>query len=164
MNKHKIVGRNLLLANRLHEVFISGHWIANTNYKDQIESLNREDAVQKVESLNSIAALVFHINYYVEGMLNAFEKGKLNMHDKYSFDLPSMLSEEEWTKLKLTFLSNTVAFANYVEQMEEDRFDQPFFDEKYGTVQRNIEGVLEHSYYHLGQISLIRKLIGGKNA
>ena len=27
------------------------------------------------------------------------------------------------------------------------------------TYLRNIEGVIEHSYYHLGQISLIRKLI-----
>lgn len=43
--------------------------------------------------------------------------------------------------------------------MEDRIFDQPFIDEKYGTVLRNIEGVIEHSYYHLGQISLIRKMI-----
>ena len=43
--------------------------------------------------------------------------------------------------------------------MDENIFDQPFIDAKYGTFLRNIEGVIEHSYYHLGQISLIRKLI-----
>jgi hypothetical protein len=43
--------------------------------------------------------------------------------------------------------------------MEDYIFDKPFIDEKYGTFLRNIEGVIEHSYYHLGQISLIRKMI-----
>jgi hypothetical protein len=32
-------------------------------------------------------------------------------------------------------------------------------DEQYGTWQRNLEAVIEHSYYHLGQIILIRKMI-----
>lgn len=43
--------------------------------------------------------------------------------------------------------------------MEDDGFDQPFIDEKYGNYLRNIEGVTEHCYYHLGQISLIQKII-----
>jgi len=34
-----------------------------------------------------------------------------------------------------------------------------FTDEKYGTYQRNLIGILEHSYYHLGQIVLIKKLL-----
>jgi hypothetical protein len=43
--------------------------------------------------------------------------------------------------------------------MKDAIFDEPFVDEKYGTLLRNIEGVIEHSYYHLGQIALIRKMI-----
>jgi hypothetical protein len=46
-----------------------------------------------------------------------------------------------------------------VEQMDDWIFDQPFVDEQYGTYLRNIDGVIEHSYYHLGQISMLRKLI-----
>lgn len=57
------------------------------------------------------------------------------------------------------FLSNAEQFAVLVEQMTESQFDEPFADEKYGNYLRNIEGVIEHSYYHLGQISLIRKMI-----
>ena len=34
-----------------------------------------------------------------------------------------------------------------------------FVDEKYGTFQRNIEAMIEHSYYHLGQIVLIKKML-----
>jgi hypothetical protein len=36
---------------------------------------------------------------------------------------------------------------------------QPFVNEKYGSLQRNIDAMIEHSYYHLGQIVLIRKII-----
>ena len=43
--------------------------------------------------------------------------------------------------------------------MNDSIFDHPFIDGKYGSYLRNIEGIIEHSYYHLGQISLIRKMI-----
>jgi hypothetical protein len=112
-----------------------------------------------VDNLNTIALLTFHINYYLAGLLNVFAGGKLEIKDKYSFDLPEIKSEKDWNKLVNEFLSNSEMFANQVEQMDERVFDQPFVEEKYGSYLRNIEGVIEHSYYHLGQISLIRKMI-----
>jgi hypothetical protein len=151
--------RNLAIANRLREVLLNGKWIANTNFKDQILSVSWEQAIQKVDNLNTIALLTFHINYYLAGLLNVFAGGKLEIKDKYSFDLPEIKSEKDWNKLVHEFLSNSEIFANQVEQMDERVFDQPFVDEKYGSYLRNIEGVIEHSYYHLGQISLIRKMI-----
>lgn len=149
--------RSLTIASRLQEVLLEGHWIANTNYKEQILGLNWQQAIQKVGSLNTIAALTFHINYYLAGLLNAFEYGKLDISDKYSFDHPPIANEADWNKLVGDFLSNSEKFVNQVEQMEDDIFDKPFVEEKYGSYSRNIEGVIEHSYYHLGQISLIRK-------
>jgi uncharacterized damage-inducible protein DinB len=151
--------RTTLLANRLREVFLDGTWIANTNYKDQLLSVDRDAATQKVANLNTIAALAFHINYYLEGLLNVFHGGKLEISDKYSFDVPEIPTEADWDKLVTTFLNNAEQFANEVEKMPDEQLEQPFADEKYGTYLRNIEGVIEHSYYHLGQISLIRKMI-----
>jgi uncharacterized damage-inducible protein DinB len=151
--------RNLTIASRLREVFLNGHWIANTNYKEQIINLSWERATQKVGNLNTIAALLYHINYYTSGLLNFFNNGKLEISDKYSFDAPTVNSEFEWNKMVTDFLSNAEKFADKIEQMEDSIFDKPFVDEKYGTYLRNVEGVIEHSYYHLGQISLIRKMI-----
>jgi uncharacterized damage-inducible protein DinB len=151
--------RNLAIANRLREVLLDGKWIANTNFKEQILSVSWEQAIQKVYNLNTIALLTFHINYYLGGLLNVFNGGKLEIKDKYSFDLPEIRSEKDWNKLVNDFLSNSEMFAKQVEQMDENRLDQPFADEKYGSYLRNIEGVIEHSYYHLGQVSLIRKMI-----
>ena len=54
---------------------------------------------------------------------------------------------------------NAEKFAAHVERMPDEKLEAVFMDEKYGNYRRNIEGVIEHSYYHLGQISLIRKMI-----
>ena len=153
------MSRSIILAGRLREVFLNGSWIANTNYQEVLKGLTWQQAVQKVGSLNTIAALIFHINYYLRGILAAIKSGKLESHDKYSFDLPPINSEIEWRKLVSDFLSNSQAFAENVEEMNDEELEKPFFDEKYGTFLRNIEGVIEHSYYHLGQISLIKKII-----
>jgi len=151
--------RNLFLAGRLREVLLNGHWIANTNYKEQLLGLNWQQAIEKVGNLNTIAALTYHINYYLAGLLIAFENGKLDISDRFSFNLPPIQSEADWNILVITFLNNAEKFADRVEQMDDSIFDQPFADQKYGSYLRNIEGVIEHCYYHLGQISLIRKMI-----
>jgi hypothetical protein len=151
--------RNIYLANRLREVLLNGKWIANTNFKEQILSVSWKQAIQKVDKLNTIAMLTFHINYYLNGLLHFFNQGKLEINDKYSFDLPDIQSKTDWEDLVNNFIRNSELFADKIEQMEDDQLDQIFADEKYGNYLRNIEGVIEHSYYHLGQISLIKKMI-----
>ncbi|MBI1228472.1 MAG: DUF1572 domain-containing protein [Bacteroidetes bacterium] len=153
------MSRNKYLADRLREVLLQGRWIANTNYKAQIESLTWEQSTHKIGNLNTIALLTFHINYYLAGLIKVFNGGELDIRDKYSFDMPPIQSETEWRSLIDEFLSNAEAFASKVENMDDHVFDAPFVDEKYGSYLRNIEGVIEHSYYHLGQISLLKKLI-----
>lgn len=154
--------RNHTLANRLREIFLNGHWIANTNYKEQIQNVDWQQATKKIEHLNTIAALTYHINYYVAGLLEAFESGQLKIKDKFSFDLPPINDESDWNTLVTNFLKNTEQFATTVEHMKDNDFDAPFIDETYGTLLRNIEGVIEHSYYHLGQIALLKKMIEHK--
>jgi uncharacterized damage-inducible protein DinB len=151
--------RNVFFANRLREVYLDGRWIANTNYKDQLLSVNREQAVQKIGDLNTIAALTYHINYYLEGILNVFNGGQLEISDQYSFDLPPIETDADWESLVQSLLDHAGKFADAVATMDDQLFDQVFVDKKYDTYLRNIQGVLEHSYYHLGQIVVIRKLI-----
>jgi len=151
--------KNKELANRLNEVLLEGRWIANTNFKLQIESLDWEQATQKIGTLNTIAALTFHGNYYLAGILNVFRGGELEIRDKYSFDLPPIESETDWENLVDEFINNSKEFVKEVANLPDSKLDEPFVDVKYGTYLRNIEGVIEHSYYHLGQISLLRKMI-----
>jgi uncharacterized damage-inducible protein DinB len=151
--------RNKMIANRLREVLLNGRWIANTNYQELITSVTWEQATQQIGSLNTIAALTYHINYYLAGLLPVFDGGALEIRDKYSFDLPPIESAADWKNLVDTFLTNSEKFVEKVAQMPDEKLDEAFVDEKYGTYLRNIEGVIEHSYYHMGQISLLKKMI-----
>jgi hypothetical protein len=150
---------NTYLSSRLRELFLDGRWIANTNYQDQLKEVTWQQALQQVQDLNSIALLTYHVNYYLQGLLQVLRGGDLEIRDRFSFDMPPIESEEDWHQLVQRLLTNAEAFAAAVEQMEEAQFAEPFVKEEYGNYLRNIEGVIEHSYYHLGQISLIRKLV-----
>jgi hypothetical protein len=108
---------------------------------------------------NTIAILTYHINYYLEGLIQVFQGGPLTISDRYSFDLPPLNSEEEWVLLKERFWENAALFASLVGSKPDDFLEAPFVDEKYGSNQKNIEAVLEHSYYHLGQVVLVHKLL-----
>jgi len=150
------------LAQRFRELFLNGTWIANTNYQELLSEISWQQATQKISSLNTIAILTFHINYYVEGVLKVFEGGTLDIKDKYSFDAPEIKSKEDWITLKNSLLKNTEAYAKHIESMSEAQLEAIFVDKKYGSFRRNIEGLIEHSYYHFGQMSLIKKMVNEK--
>ncbi|MDY8137356.1 DUF1572 domain-containing protein [Aquimarina sp. 2201CG5-10] len=147
------------IADRFREVILNGTWVANTNYKDQLSQLTWKEATTKVGNLNTIAVLTFHINYYIAGVLQVFEGGALEIRDKYSFDAPPIQSQEDWEKRLNALFNNAEKFANRIEEMPDQKMDEAFVDPKYGSYQRNIDGMIEHSYYHLGQISLIKKML-----
>lgn len=147
------------LASRFREVMLNGKWIANTNYRDLLSDVSFEEAIQKVGSLNTIAALTFHINYYIKGILNVFEGGKLEIRDKYSFDMTPVQSQDDWNAMVAELFSNSENFAAHLEGMSSEKLNSVFVDEKYGSYQRNIEAMIEHAYYHLGQLSLIKKIL-----
>ena len=153
----------LQLATRLREVLLSGTWIANTNFQDQLSDITWEEATTRVGSLNTIAALTFHINYYVAGMLPVLEGGSLDIRDKYSYDHPPIQSAADWQRLLDKFRSDAEKFVEAVERLPEEQLGADFVDPKYGDYRRNIDGLIEHSYYHLGQVVLIRKMIRAAN-
>ena len=147
------------LASRLRDVILNGTWVANTNFKDQLENLDWKLATKKVQSLNSISVLAQHIHYYIEGVLNVFTNGTLEIRDKYSFDFPAITSQMEWEAFQNKFWSDTEKLAGFIEKMSDEKLSSSFVEEKYGSYLRNINGMIEHCYYHLGQIVLIKKSI-----
>lgn len=147
------------LAKRFREVMLDGLWIANTNFKDQLKDISLEQAIKKVGSLNSISMLTFHIDYYIAGLINVFEGGDLEIRDQFSFDLPLIESQEKWEELLHKLWNDSEKFAVLLEQMPDYKMNEVFVDKKYGTYLRNIDCMIEHAYYHLGQITLIKKLL-----
>jgi hypothetical protein len=149
------------LAKHLRDVYIGGNW-TSVNLKDTLAGITWQQATSKVYELNTIAALVFHINYYVDAILMVLKGSPLKASDKYSFDVKQINSEEEWKQLVQYVFTQAEMLATLVEQLEEQKLYELFADEKYGTYFRNILGLIEHTHYHLGQISLIKKILVNK--
>ncbi|MBK8054676.1 MAG: DUF1572 domain-containing protein [Saprospiraceae bacterium] len=146
-------------ANRFREVLLSGKWIANTNIYEQISDLPLSQALKRVQGCNSIALLTFHLHYYIAGILQVFEGGTLDIRDKYSFDMPDLTEENQWENMKQKLWADAEKFASHVEKLSDEQLNSFFVDEKYGSYQRNIDAMIEHSYYHMGQIVLLKKIL-----
>ncbi len=147
------------LVNRLKEVLTEGKWITGTNFKEQIVDVHWEDAILNMHGLNSIADLTFHVNYYIAGLIIVLEGGPLEIRDKYSFDYPAIQSEEEWLNMINKFCVDAEKYIALVESLPEEKLYEFFVDEKYGNVLRNINVIVEHTYYHLGQLVIIKRMI-----
>jgi hypothetical protein len=146
------------IAKQFRDVHFGGNWTA-VNLKENLADLSWQEAITKVYSFNTIAALVYHINYYVSAVLNVLKGGPLSASDKFSFDHPPVLSREDWEKLLDKTWKEAEDFASLVEQFPETRLWEIFMDDKYGNYYRNIHGIIEHIHYHLGQIVLVKKML-----
>ena len=145
------------IAKHLRDVHFGGNW-TSVNLKDTLEGITLEQATKKNADLNSIAVLVFHMNYYVDVIIKVLQGQSVKAHDKFSFELPPIRSEEEWQSLVNKALTEAETLAGLIEQLTEGQLDDFFMDKKYGTYYRNFHGLIEHCHYHLGQIVILKKL------
>lgn len=146
------------IAKNVREVHFGGNWTWSY-LKEHLTDVTWQEATTKVYSFNTIAALVYHTNYFVSAVLNVLQGEPLDAHDKYSFDHPPINSQEDWEKLLDKTWADAESVASLIEELPESKLWEVFTDEKYGTYYRNLHGIIEHTHYHLGQIVLIKKLL-----
>ena len=139
--------------------FHFGPSLTGSSLHETLDGVNWKVATTKVNDLNTIAMLVFHINYYVSSVLKVLRGGTLDAHDKYSYDMPEIRSEEDWQKMLNRCINEAQEFAKLVDSMPEERLKELMALEKYGNWFQNLLVLQEHSYYHLGQIVLIKKIL-----
>ncbi|MEO8912522.1 MAG: DUF1572 domain-containing protein [Puia sp.] len=146
------------IAKQFRDVHFGGNWTAS-NLKQQLADITWQEATTKVYTFNTISSLVYHMNYYVSAVLKVLRGEPLDASDKYSFGHPQILSREDWEKLLDKTWKDAENFATVIEQLPENKLWESFSDEKYGNYYRNIQGIIEHIHYHLGQIVLIKKIL-----
>ena len=146
------------MAKQIREVYFGGNW-TDVNLKQTLTGVTWQQAITKVFNFNTIAALIYHINYFTVAVVKVLEGGPLTSSDKYSFDLPPVQSEEDWENLQNKNGRDTERLAELVEIFPAERLNEDFTDPKYGSYYKNIQGIIEHAHYHLGQIVLIKKMV-----
>ena len=146
------------LANHLREVHFGGNW-TNSNLKANLTGLTWQQAKTQVYDFNTIAALTYHVTYYVHALVKVLEGGQLDASDEFSFNLPPIQSQEDWEIVLEKAWEDAENAAKLIGEISDTLLLEKFTDDKYGNYFRNINGTIEHLHYHLGQIVLIRKII-----
>jgi uncharacterized damage-inducible protein DinB len=146
------------MARQFRELYWGGNW-TGVSLMENLADIDWKQATTKVYSFNTIAALTYHMNFYVNAVITVLQGETLTASDKYSFDHPDILSTDDWKNVLDKTGKQAEQFAMMVEQLPERKLWEVFADGKYGNYYRNIQGVIEHAHYHLGQIILIKKII-----
>jgi uncharacterized damage-inducible protein DinB len=150
---------NNYVANRLREVLTEGKWVLGTNLQAELEDVDWKEATRQVANFNTLAALTYHITYYLEGVTHAIQTGELTIKDAYSFDAPVIETANDWQQLRERYTHHAEQLIAQVAQMTEEQITADFADGTYGTTVRNIDALVEHTYYHVGQFMLIKKYL-----
>ncbi len=146
------------IAKHMNDVFFGGNW-TTSNLKDNLKGVSWQQATTKVYTFNTIATLVYHISYYVEAVTKVLEGEPLNAKDEFSFSHPPIQSQEDWEQLLNKIWKDVERFVKLIEKLPDSILGENFTDKKYGTYFRNLNGIIEHTHYHLGQIVIIKKIL-----
>jgi hypothetical protein len=144
------------ISRQIRSAFFGSNW-CGVSLKQELNDLPVEQAIRSQPHSHSIAELIFHIGYYFQGVGVVLRGGPLEIRDKFSFDMPAISTESEWEALLERTWQTAEDFIQCVERLSEEQLSGTFVDEKYGDYYRNLTGIVEHLYYHLGQIVLLKK-------
>lgn len=145
-------------AKHLKDVYFGGNWTA-VNVFGVIQDISFAEIHQKINGFHSILELVYHQYYFVTSLKMVLKGEELTTKDKFSFDHPPVNNEIEWSSFQTMIGETVLETVHLLEQMPDEQLLQPFVRPEYGTWFRNISGVIEHIHYHLGQLTILKKLI-----
>jgi len=144
------------LAGHLRQGHSGGNWCC-VSVAEVLEGMDRQDAVECRGPGHSSATLLYHITYYVRAVSGVLAGSPLTSKDALSFDAPTISSEEDWNAFKASAFADAEILAAQIAALPDAKLDDVFTNPKYGTYYRNLQGVIGHIHYQLGQMALLKK-------
>jgi uncharacterized damage-inducible protein DinB len=133
-----------------------------------VDDISAEIAGRQVTGFpHSIAQLVFHINYWMEYELRRIrgQRPKYPEHSAESFPASALVDAAEWERLRsrMAELLGEFAILAKSSRVELDRqIETAHEGDKIiaGTLEAVLWQMVAHNSYHLGQIAMIRRVLG----
>ena len=101
------------LAKQISQIHFGGNWTA-VNLKDTLNDVSWEDADTQIQSFNTIAKLVHHMNYYIAAVTKVLEGEPLNAKDHLSFNYLPIKSQLDWDALRTKSWLDAEQFAELI--------------------------------------------------
>lgn len=146
------------LSQHLYQVYFGGNW-TTVNYRDVLADVSWQEATASLKEMNTMATLVQHTFYYTQALKRVLKGEPLAAKDELSFTHPEIQNEEDWLTFKSDLFKDVEDTVHILAAFSDDRWNDWFEEEKYGTYHRNVLGIIEHLHYHLGQLVIIKKLL-----
>lgn len=150
-----------MLALQFKQAYTGGSW-TTIPLIGTLEQTTWEEATCKIQGYNTILQLAYHVTYYVHEVGNLLEGKPFTAKDAHSFEHPQVQSAADWEQLVGHMRDDGIRFVALLEALTDEQLAGSFIDPKYGTLYRNLIGIIEHLHYHLGQIIFLKKMIAGQ--
>ena len=139
--------------------FDGNPWI-DVSILPSLKGLNAPAAAKNMEGFNSIWQIVHHMTCWRETMLERL-RGKPIPSPADNYFVPvTDISPKAWTKAVSRLRVSQRSLLAYLSE-EPGAMDEKPGNQVY-TRYELIQGLLQHDAYHLGQIILLKKLLGRK--
>ena len=149
------------IAQHLLDVHEGGNW-TEVDIASTLKDVTLGEALTITPaSRNSIASILYHITYYNIVVRKRLDGIGTEIPESNGFDMPPVTTDGEWEQLKHYNITSAHELAAKMREVDETKLHEPIIEGQ-STFYKNMQGCVEHIHYHLGQIVLLRNLIGGK--
>ena len=146
------------LSQHFKNVYFGGNWTV-THFQTVLEDLTWKEATYKLKGQNTILTLVYHTHYFnVEG-IRMLKHSLFEAKDELSFQTPEIKSAKAWQNFLENVFVTAEALANEIGKLTDEQLLKPLAPQFKKSSFYNLNGILEHLHYHLGQIVILKKLI-----
>ncbi len=145
------MSQSAFIASRVHALFFGPNW-TETSLSELIQNHTFAEFLNTEVGTKSAAAVLFHIHYYQKAQFSVLQGGSLNAKDSESFDHPKWVNESDWLQFGSGVIDTGTELEATIVSLPESKWSKPFVKAEYGSYETNLIGMLEHSYYHFGQL------------
>lgn len=145
------MSKSAFIASRIHALFFGPNW-TETSLSELIQNHRFAEFLNSKVGTNSAASVLFHIHYYQKAQLSVLQGGPLLARDSESFDHPKWVNESDWLSFGSMVIDTGKDLEATIVSLPESTWSEPFVKAEYGSYETNLVGMLEHSYYHFGQL------------
>jgi uncharacterized damage-inducible protein DinB len=147
-----------LIAENILEVYEGNNW-TGVSITDAIKDVNWQQAQHKtIASQNTIASLLHHLYYWNGVMMQRINGINPSIPETNGFDVGELKSESDWNDLKEKTHQSFIKLADAIKNFPEEKLYETSPTGK-STYYKNLQGMVEHAHYHLGQMVIIKKVI-----
>ncbi len=144
------------LHDQLHRSYWGDAW-HGPSLKDVLSGVSAVKAASKpLRNAHSIWEIVLHVNAWLDAARRRIEGEKLNLTDEQDWPALKKKGPQTWKETLQNLENNQILLENIVKQLPDARLSDNLTGGAY-TIYFQLQGIIQHTLYHTGQIALLRK-------